>query len=60
MVIKKGMYGLPQAGKIENDKLKLHLEKFGYDSAPINPGLWRHQTFPLQLSLLVDDSEIKY
>ena len=25
----KGMYGLPQAGKIANDKLKLHLSKSG-------------------------------
>ena len=29
MEIKKVMYGLPQAGKIANDKLKLHLFKFG-------------------------------
>ena len=28
--IQKGMYGLPQSGKISNDKLKLHLDKFGY------------------------------
>ena len=60
MEIQKGMYGLPQAGKIENDKLKIHLAKFGYDPAPITPGLWQHQTHPLQLSLVVDDFEIKY
>ena len=29
MEIQKGMYRLPQAGKIVNDKLKLHLAKFG-------------------------------
>ena len=29
MEIQKGMYGLPQAGKVANDKLKLHLAKFG-------------------------------
>ena len=60
MEIQKGMYGLPQTGKIANDKLKLHLEKFGYDPAPITPGLWRHQTCPLQFSLVVDDFGIKY
>ena len=59
MEIEKGVYGLPQAGKIANDKLKLHLEKFGYEPAPI-PGLWRHQTCPLQFSLAVDDFGIKY
>ena len=40
--IKKGMYGIPQAGKIVNDKLKLHLAKFGYQPAPITPGPWWH------------------
>ena len=54
------MYGLPQPGKISNAKLKLHLAKFGYKPAPITPGLWRHQTLPLQFSLVVDDFGIKY
>ena len=48
METRKGMYGIPQAGKIENDKLKLHLDKFGYDPTPITPALWRHQSCPLQ------------
>ena len=60
MEIQKGMYGLPQAGKIANDKLKLHLAKFGYKPAPITLGLWSHQTRPLQFSLVVDDFGIKY
>ena len=60
MEIQKVMYGLPQAGKIANDKLKLHLSKFVYKPAPITPGLWWHQTFPLQFSLVVDDFGIKY
>ena len=60
MEIQKGMYGLTQAGKIANDKLKLHLDKFGYETAPITPGLWRHQTHPLQFSLVVYDFGIKY
>ena len=54
------MYWLPQAGKIANDKIKLHLAKFGYDPAPITSGIWRHQTLPLQFSLVVDDFGIKY
>ena len=36
MEIQKGMYGLPQSGKIANDKLKLNLVQFGYEPAPIN------------------------
>ena len=46
MEIQKRMYGLTQAGKIANDKIKLHLSKFGYEPAPITPGLWRHQNRP--------------
>ena len=60
MVIQKWVYGLTQEGKIANDKLNLHLAKFGYEPAPIAPGLWRHQNFPLQFSLVVDDIGIKY
>ena len=60
MEIQKAMYGLPQAGKIANDKLKLHISKFGYNPSPITLGLWRHQTRHLQFSLVVDDFGIKY
>ena len=54
------MYGLPQAVKIANDKLKLHMAKFGYETAPITQGLWQHQTRPLQFSLVVDYIGVKY
>ena len=57
---KKGVYGLPQSLNIANDKLKQYLETFGYEPAPINPWLWRHQTHPLQFSLVVDYSGIQY
>ena len=60
MEIQKGMYGLPQAGKNENDKLKLHLGKFWYEPSPSTPGLWRHQTRSIQFSLVVDNFGIKY
>ena len=60
MEIQKGMYGLTQAVKIANCKLKLHLAKFGYEPAPITPGIWRHQTRPLQFAMVVDDFGIKY
>ena len=60
MEIQKGVYGIPQACKLSNDKLKLHLAKFGYEPAPITPGLWMHQKFPLQFLLVVDDFGVKY
>ena len=28
--VTKGMYGLPQAGKLENDRLQAHHKKYGY------------------------------
>ena len=54
------MYGIPQEGKITNDKLKLHLSKFGNEPVSITPDLWRHQTRPVQFLLVVDDFGIKY
>ena len=58
--IQKGMYGQPQSGKIANDKLKLHLAKFGYDPSLVTPGIWWHQTKSLQFLLVLDDFGIKY
>ena len=49
-----------KVGKISNDKLKLHLSKFGYEPAPITPGMWRHQSRPIIISLVVDDFGVKY
>ena len=59
MKIQKGMFRLPQAGKIANNKLKLHLAKFGYAPSPITPVLWLHQTCPFKFSLVVGDFGVK-
>jgi len=40
--IRKGMYGLPQAGRIANEKLIPILEKAGYNQAEHTPGLFTH------------------
>jgi hypothetical protein len=40
--IRKGMYGLPQAGKLANQQLTTHLAKYGYKPTEHTPGLWRH------------------
>ena len=52
--------GYPKQEKLQNDKLKLHIVKFGYKPAPITPGMWRHETPPLQFSLVLDDFGVKY
>ena len=55
MEIQKGMYGLPQAGKIANDLLKERLDKHGYYPSKLTPGLWHHKTRPTKFTLIVDD-----
>ena len=40
--IRKGMYGLPQAGILANKKLTAHLEKQVYIPTSRTPGLWKH------------------
>eukprot|EP00957_Ditylum_brightwellii_P009149 692015-Ditylum_brightwellii.AAC.1 len=58
--VRKGMYGLPQAGRITHDQLKLYLSKFGHAPVPHTPGLWKHCTRDITFCLLVDNFGIKY
>jgi hypothetical protein len=58
--IRRGMYGLPQAGRLANDQLIKFLAPHGYAPVPLTPGLWRHQTRDLVFSLVVDDFGIRY
>jgi hypothetical protein len=58
--IRKGMYGLKQAGLISNQLLQTRLAPFGYYPARHTPGLWLHKTRPLAFSLMVDDFAVKY
>ncbi len=55
-----GMYGLPQAGLLATKLLKKHLNKHGYRQSKLVPGLWKHDTRPIQFTLVVDDSGVKY
>jgi len=56
----KGMYGLPQAGQIANDKLIPILATTGYHQTEHTPGLFTHEMHPMAFSLVVDDFGIKY
>jgi hypothetical protein len=58
--IRKGMYGLKQAGLLANQRLTKHLATYGYSPTPRTPGLWRHHTRNIAFSLVVDDFGIKY
>jgi hypothetical protein len=56
----KGMYGLPQAGLFANELLESRLNKHGYRQSKLVLGLWRHDTRPIQFTLVVDDFGVKY
>jgi hypothetical protein len=58
--IRKGMYGLKQAGLLAYQLLQTRLAPFGYYPARHTPGLWLHQTRPISFTLVVDDSVVKY
>ena len=47
MEIRKGMYGLPQAGILANKLLKKRLAKHGYYELPHTPGLFTHDSRPI-------------
>ncbi len=58
--IRKGMYGLPQAGILANKLLTKRLALHGYAPTTHTHGLWRHKTRPITFTLVVDDFGIKY
>jgi len=60
MEIRKGMYGLTQAGVLANKLLKERLARHGYFEQPHTPGLWKHVSRPVWFNLCVDDFGIKY
>ena len=58
--IGRGMYGLPQSGIIAQEQLAERLGKEGYKQSTLIPGLWTHETRPIQFTLVVDDFGVKY
>jgi hypothetical protein len=58
--INKGIYGLPQAGKLAQDKLTKHLATHGYHATANTPCLFRHESRPIAFTLVVDDFAIKH
>jgi hypothetical protein len=58
--VRKGMYGLPQAGKLANDRLRKILAPYGYVPCPVTLGLWTHLHSDLMFTLVVDNFGIRY
>ena len=58
--IYKGVYALPQVGKLANDLLHKRFGTVGYYEAATTPGLWLHKWHPIIFSLIVDDFGLEY
>jgi hypothetical protein len=58
--IRRGMYGLPQAGILAQQLLQTRLAKHGYRPCRHTHGLWRHDTRPTMFTIVVDDFGVKY
>jgi hypothetical protein len=58
--IRKGMYGLPQAGLIAQELLEQGLSTVGYSQSKIIPCLWTHKTRKTCFTLVVNGFAIKF
>jgi hypothetical protein len=58
--IRRGMYGLKEAGILAFEQLVVKLAPYGYKLALFTPGLWRHTTKPTTFTLCMYDFGIKY
>ena len=58
--IRKGMYGLKQAGPIVNDRLKHHLKASGYVPCKYTPGLFSQISRKISFALFVNYFGVKY
>ena len=59
IVAKRGMYGLPHSGLLANELLGKRLDKRGYHQSKLFPGLCKHKWSPVQLTLVMDNFEVK-
>lgn len=56
----KGLYGLPHAGRIAQQRLHSHLAAHGYHQCAHTPCLYHHSTNSIFFSLVVDDFGVKF
>ena len=56
----KGMYGLPQAGLLAQERLVSHLAASDYIQSSVIPCLFRHPTNGVTFVLVVDDFGVKF
>ncbi len=57
--MRRVVWGLPRAGILANKRLCRKLAPFGYHKSVNTPGLWRHKSWPLTFTLIVDIFGVK-
>jgi hypothetical protein len=58
--VDKGIYGLPQAGRLAQERLLAHLASHGYHQTSNTSCLFKHDSDDIYFTLVVDDFAIKY
>jgi hypothetical protein len=58
--VDKGIYGLPQAGRLAQERLLAHLADHGYRQTSNTSCLFKHDSDDVYFTLVVDDFAIKY
>ena len=58
--ISKGIYSLPQAGKLATNLLKKRLATVGYYPCQSTTGLWRHKCRSISFTMVVYDFGVKF
>ena len=54
------MYGLHQAGFLDQELFEDRIAAHGYHQNQLMPGLWKHDTRPNKFTLVVDGFGVKY
>jgi hypothetical protein len=58
--MQRAVWGLPQAGILANNLLQKRLAPHGYYECKQTPGLWKHTSWPISFTLVVDNFGVKY
>jgi hypothetical protein len=58
--MQRAVWGLPHVGILANKLLKRCLAPHGYYECKQTPGLWKHTTWPISFTLVVNDFGVKY
>ena len=54
------LYGLPQAGRLANNRILKHQKNHGYTQNSLVPGMFTHKTNNVAFVLWVDNFLVKY